>query len=132
MKTKTMIIMAVSTLFLLGCGIESSNKKKELTAEDMLVCKTFYTVDKDLNEPSGYYKEKYTISNAIETEYAEDGTQINKDFIMHASYDKDNITVSLGDVSITCKVTQFSNRIELNCDDGSVSSQWNSKSEIQR
>ena len=133
MKKNTIIATVLASILLIGCGTESNNnEKKVLTAKEILVGKTMYSADADLDEPTGYYRDMYSANQVIETEHAEDGTSIYEPIVFQASYNKDTITVSLGTESKTCKVTQITHGVQFVCDDGMAFSEWNAISNIQR
>ena len=115
MKKFSLVTVALSALFLLGCGGGSSDSESKLTPKNILLGKTLYSIDTDLDDPRGYYKDVYGENTLIETEYTEDGTQIYEDFVYSIRYDVDSITVSYGNESTTCGVKSVNKGVEFTC-----------------
>jgi len=121
--------VALGALLLSGCGGSSSSGE---SARDILLGKTLYTVDENLNEPRGYYKDIYGESTITETEHAEDGTQLFQPFTLQLSYNNKNIVVSVGSESIVCGVEKSSTGVIFDCNDGRKFQQWYKISDILR
>lgn len=124
--------IALSALFLVGCGSTNDNNNTPPTAKELLVGKVLYSTDDQLDEPTGYYRDIYSSTRVVETEHAEDGTQIYEDVILQAHYSGDSITVSFGNESQTCRVSQIAHAFQFVCTDGSSFLEYDSVARIPR
>lgn len=136
MKIKNIALLTLSVLFLVACGNENddtSNKTNtKRSAQEILQGRTLYSADEDLEETTGYYQDIYAATRIIESEHAEDGTQIGESDILQVQYNADKITVSFENESIICSVVSLTNAVQFTCDDGSEFVQWESIDKIQR
>jgi len=115
MKKFSLVTVVLSALFLLGCGGGSSDSESKLTPKNILLGKTLYSIDTDLDDPRGYYKDVYGENTLTETEYTEDGTVIYEDYVVSIRYDTDSITISYGNKSIICGVKSVNKGVEFTC-----------------
>ena len=133
MKITKLGWIALSALFIVGCGSSNGQSDtKNPTAKEILVGKVLYSADEELDEPTGYYRDIYSANTVVETQHAEDGTSIYEAIVLQASYSGDKITVSLGNESKTCKVTEITHGVQFICNDGSSFLEWDSIDHIQR
>lgn len=134
MKIVNIGLIALSALFIIGCGSSdgSSSDNKKPSAKEILVGKVLYSADEDLDEASGYYKDVYTATKVVETQHAEDGTSIYEAIVLSASYRDEDIIVSIGNESKTCKVTALPHGVQFVCTDGTSFLQWDSVARIPR
>lgn len=133
MKITKLGCLALSALFIMGCGSDNGKSDtKNPTAQKILVGKVLYSADEELDEPTGYYRDIYSANTVVETQHAEDGTSIYEPIVFQARYSDDQITVSLGNESKTCKVTEITHGVQFVCTDGTSFLEWDSIARIQR
>lgn len=136
MEIKKRIYLTLATLLFVACNSETdvmhNSTQKKPSARDILEGNVFYTADDALSETTGYYKEIFSATRLIESEHAEDGTQIEKPHIFHLKYKAQKIIVSADKHSITCSVDAREDAVAFTCDDGSSFLHWQSLDKIQR
>ncbi len=89
-KLKVLLLAAVMSFTMIGCGGGGGNNNVVVpppSAETLLLGKTFYSTDNELDDPDGYYQLYFDTSFVIESEYAGDGTLL-------WTYDPEPITYS--------------------------------------
>jgi hypothetical protein len=115
LKKLTLSTIILSTLLLTGCGGGGSDSEQTLTPKNILLGKVLYSVDSDLDESTGYYRDIFGQNTLTETEHAEDGTQLYEELRLTIVYNKDTITVSKGNQSDTCTVKSIDKGVQFNC-----------------
>lgn len=80
----------------------------------------------------GYYQDIYGENMVVETEHAEDGTQIYQPYNIPVSYSGTNIIVTLPGITRTCKISKVTNAVIFECDNGVNLQQWYTIADIVR
>ena len=133
MKKLGLMALTASALLLNGCGGGSSDSEQQLTAKNILLGKVLYSADADLDEPTGYYRDIFGENALIESEHAEDGTQLYPSIQLSLTYNADQITVSLGGISDTCTVKSVNKGVQFTCDNPQETfMEWYSIADIVR